>query len=143
MITIDWGSADKTVLLYTFEERWTIQDLIEALDAGVQVAEKYQHDMDVLVDLTRSGYPDLMGSNVFSAFGKAVERSEAHMDKSTQELGLVVVVSQDLIVRSTLSTLLGMYRKIGEKLALANSLEEARRIIAQRRQSVQMTPRSV
>lgn len=137
MITIKWGTDDKTVLLYEFEDSWSIDDLIEALDAGVAVTAKYDHDMDVIVDLTKSGMPDLFGVNMNKAFKRAMNRTDEHMEDTTKDPGLIVIVASNPIMRSTLVSLLGMYKRLGNQLVVASDLDEARSKIATFRRETQ------
>ena len=129
MITIRWGKEDKSILLYEFEDRWTIEDLIQALDTGVDVAHRYAHDMDVIVDLSRSGLPQLEGMNVLQAFSRAAKRSDQHMSESAKSAGLVVIVSTNPIILNTLSTLLNLYRVLGNQISIAATQPQARQRI--------------
>lgn len=129
MITIRWGKEDKSILLYEFEDRWTIEDLIQALDTGVDVAHRYAHDMDVIVDLSRSGLPQLEGMNVLQAFSRAAKRSDQHMSESSKSAGLVVIVSTNPIILNTLSTLLNLYRVLGNQISIAATQQQARQRI--------------
>jgi len=125
MITIKWAKDDKSVMLYEFEDDWSVDDLIEALDSGVEVAERYEHDIDVIVDLTKAGFPDLFGTNVQKAFRRAVDRTDDHIEQSQKEPGLIVVVSQNQIMNNTLRSLMRMYQKMGERVAVAADMDEA------------------
>lgn len=130
MITIVWGKTDKSVLQYDFEGSWDIEDMIEALDAGVSVTDKYDHDIDVLVNLTKSGMPNLFGLDVNKAFGRAFNRTEEHMEQSDQDSGMVVIVSKNPIIRNSLSAMLRVYDGLGDRLALANTVDEGLQLIA-------------
>lgn len=130
MITIKWGKEDKTIMLYEFEGSWSIDDLIEALDSGVEVANRYDHDIDVIVDLTEAGFPDLFGTNVQKAFERAVNRTDDHMQETDKEPGLIVIVSQNQIMNNTLRSLMRMYQKMGERVAVADDIPAAERHIA-------------
>jgi hypothetical protein len=135
MITINWGNEQKTVMQYEFEGSWTIDDLIEALDAGVEVVNRYEHDIDVVVDLTNSGFPNLLGVNVNKAFGRAATRSEEHIESSHKEPGIVVVVTTNPIIRSSLTSMLALYPNMGgSKMVVANTLDAAYDRIATYRQ---------
>lgn len=135
MITINWGNAQKTVMRYEFEGSWTIEDLVQALDAGVEVVNRYAHDIDVVVDLTRSGFPNLLGMNVNRAFKRAAARSEEHMEASDKEPGVVVVVTTNPIIRSSLTSLLALYPNMGgSKMVVADTVGEALNRIADYRQ---------
>ena len=141
MITVKWGKDDKSILQYEFEDTWTIDDLIEALDAGVAVTHKYDHNIDVVVDLLRSGLPNLLGSNINKAFQKAMNRTEEHIEQSKKESGIVVIVSNHGIMRATLSSLLAMYGRLGDKILLADSIAQAHQQIAQlQRQRIKAIP---
>jgi|GEM_PF-2697469 hypothetical protein len=129
MITIRWGKEDRSILMYEFEDRWTIEDLIQALDKGVEIAHRYSHDMDVIVDLSRSGLPQLEGMNVMQAFSRAAKRSDQHMSASAKSAGLVVIVSTNPIILNTLSTLLGIYRVLGDQISVATNQQDARQRI--------------
>jgi len=126
MITINWGKEDKTVLQYEFEGGWAVDDLIEALDAGVEVAERYDHDIDVIVDLTKSGIPNLFGTNVNKAFQRAANRGEEHVAKSDKEPGIVVIVATNPIMRNSLSSLLSLNPHMGgSRLSVADTRSDA------------------
>ena len=129
MITIRWGKEDRSILMYEFEDRWTIEDLIQALDKGVEIAHRNSHDMDVIVDLSRSGLPQLEGMNVMQAFSRAAKRSDQHMSASAKSAGLVVIVSTNPIILNTLSTLLGIYRVLGDQISVATNQQDARQRI--------------
>ena len=134
MITIKWGKEDKTIMLYEFEGSWSIDDLIEALDSGIEVASRYDHDMDVIVDLTKAGFPDLFGTNVQRAFQRAVERTDSHLEETQKEPGLIVIVSQNQIMNNTLRSLMRMYQKMGERIAVTDNVPAAEQRIAAFRQ---------
>jgi hypothetical protein len=125
VITINWGKEDKTVLLYEFEDGWSVEDLTDALDAGVEVAGRYDHDMDVIVDLSKSGVPDLFGMGMGKAFQQAMNRTSDHMDSSDKELGLIVIVAGNGIIRNTLRSLMQMHHRLSDKIAVADSRAEA------------------
>jgi hypothetical protein len=127
MITINWGSPDKTILQYEFEGSWAVDDLIEALDAGVEVASRYDHDIDVIVDMSQSGLPNLFGTNINKAFSRALNRTEQHIEQSNKEPGMVAIVTNNPIMRNSLSSLLNLYPNMGgSTLVVANSLGEAK-----------------
>jgi len=134
MITIKWGTDDKTVMMYEFEGTWSIEDLIEALDAGVTVSDRYDHDMDVIVDLTKSGMPNLFGVNMNKAFKRAMNHTDEHIDGSNKEPGLIVIVANHPIMRNTLMSMLGMYKRMGDQLVVAKDLSEAQAKIQDFRQ---------
>ncbi len=129
MITINWGREDKTVLKYEFEGHWSIDDLLEALDAGVDVAQRYDHDMDVIVDLSKSALPNLLGLSINRAFDRAANRSDEHKSSTGKEPGLVVIVTSNPIIRNSLSTMLTLYQGMGSQLAVANTLQDAQTAI--------------
>lgn len=133
MITIKWGQDDKSVLLYEFEGSWSVDDLVEALDAGVEVTRRYEHDMDVIVDLTKTGWPSFFGMDAMKAFSKAMNRGEEHLDGHEKEPGVIVVVSKNGIIRSSLTSMMGMYKQMGERIAVADTLPQAQAIIADTR----------
>lgn len=132
MITVRWGAEDKSILHYEFEGSWTIEDLIEALDAGVAVTEKYDHDIDVIVDLEKTGWPRLIGTDVNGAFKRAMNRSEEHIDaaKGKKEPGVIVIASNNPIIRNSLTTMMSLYNRLGDQVALANNLNEAYSVIS-------------
>ncbi|MEM6282312.1 MAG: hypothetical protein AAF787_08985 [Chloroflexota bacterium] len=131
MITIDWGKADKSIMRYTFEGDWSMEDLIEALDAGMAVTNKYDHDIDVIVDLTQSGLPNFF-MNIGKAFDRAMNRTDEHREENEgKEAGLVVIISTNPIIRNSLSSMLTIYKGLGETIALANTTEDALRKIEQ------------
>jgi hypothetical protein len=135
MITIKWGKDDKTVLLYEFEGSWSIEDLTDALDAGVEVTNRYEHEMDVIVDLSRSGWPNILGMNVNKAFGKAMGRGDEHLADKENEAGIIVIVSRNPIIRGSLASMMQVYKRMGDRIALANTLDEAKQTVATYRET--------
>ncbi len=129
MITIKWGKEDKTVLLYEFEGGWSIEDLTDALDAGVDVTNRYDHDMDVIVDLSKSGFPNLFGMDVTKAFGKAMNRGDEHLEGKENEPGIIVIVSKNPIIRGSLASMMQVYKKMGDRIALADTLQDAQNTV--------------
>jgi hypothetical protein len=135
MITINWGNDSKSIMQYEFEGRWSVEDMVDALDSGVEVANRYDHDIDVIVDLTRSGLPNLFGMNVNKAFKQAFARSEEHMEKSSHEPGMVVVVTSNPIIRNSLKSILSLHPTFGgNTLTVADTLDDAHEQIAAFRQ---------
>lgn len=140
MITINWGKEDKTVLLYEFESGWSVEDLVEALDAGVEVASRYEHDMDVVVDLSRSGVPELLGMGMGKAFQRAMNRTNEHMNNSENELGLIVIVAGNAIIRNSLKSLMQVNHRLNNKIAVADTRDEALDIIETNRHQTDVAP---
>jgi hypothetical protein len=64
-------------------------------------------------------------TNLGGLFGKAMQRT----DSATQSSGLVVVVSPNSIVRNSLKGLLGVYKPLGGKMAVADTLVDANHLI--------------
>lgn len=143
MITITWGSDDKRILQYQFEGKWNVDDLLEALEAGFDVTQRYHHDIDVLVDLTASGIPNLLGMNIAQAFQKTMNRTQDRLVKSGKEPGMVVIVSTNGIIRGSLQTMLPLYSHMASsRIDVADTIADAKNKIAAFRQNAEDMPQS-
>lgn len=126
MITITWGNEDKSILLYQFEGSWTINDLTEALDAGFEVAARYDHDIDVVVDLSQSGIPNLLGTNVRQAFQQTMAHSNEQAQQHAKEPGIVAIVTNNPIIRGSLTSTLPLYRHMADsEITVHSTLDTA------------------
>jgi hypothetical protein len=50
-ITVDWYNSEKTVLLYTYRERWTWTDFDTAVIQGNSLMESVPYTVHVIVDM--------------------------------------------------------------------------------------------
>lgn len=51
-ITVKWGDADQTYLLWTFDRDWKPEHFYEVFDAGMQMQCTQQHVVDHVFDLS-------------------------------------------------------------------------------------------
>jgi len=130
MITIKWDDDNKRVMVYEFEGAWSVEDLIEAMNAGAEVINRYNHAIDVVVDLSASGAPTLRGINIRQAFQQANEQLNTHIASSAKTPGMIVVVAKNAMIRSTLTSLLRMMQPGDAQMTAANTRDQARQVIA-------------
>lgn len=53
-ISVEWYNIERTIIVWTFPEHFTIADFISATDASFKLAEQIDHAHCVIFDLTRN-----------------------------------------------------------------------------------------
>lgn len=126
-IKVEWGNAEHAIIRYEFEPRWSWGDLYAASDEGTAWLDSVAHRVDFIADLraTRHLPADFMQHAGRIAGGTHPRR------------GIVVVVGASPVLRGLSNTLGFVYRKATQDLRFADSLEEARTVIAAERQASQ------
>lgn len=119
-IKIMWDNDERTIMRYEFEARWSWADLYAASDEGTARLDSVDHRVDVIADLR--GTSHLPGDFMQHA-GRIAGGTHPHR-------GIVVVVGASPVLRGLSNTVGFLYRKATKDLRFADSLEEARTLIA-------------
>ncbi|GAB4549906.1 MAG: hypothetical protein OHK0023_15130 [Anaerolineae bacterium] len=128
-ITVQWDDATYTVLRYTYTTRWTWADYEAAVtSAGVMVKADAQTNqlVDVIADFSQSA---MLPDHALANFRRSLQSQNAIA------FGVTVLVTHNQFMRSMIEVFGRLNRQVNNRLRVANSLEEARMIIANIRAS--------
>jgi hypothetical protein len=123
-ITVTWDDWDKTVVRLDFGEGWTWRDYDRAVDVANALIAGRPHAVDVISNLLLS--PNMPLGPVLSH----LYRTKRLLPKN---VGCMVVVGGGAAFRHLLGLFLDVFPQLGRKTVLANSVAEARAVIARRR----------
>jgi hypothetical protein len=123
-ISVAWYDNTQTILVWVFPERWTWEDYGAAQQTSNALADSVAHIVDVIGDLTGSK----------SLPPTAVNAYRNSLDRSTQNLDLIVLVGSSSFIRTMVSVLKAIVpgKVAGANLTFADSIPEAYSLIHQR-----------
>ncbi len=122
-VRIHWFDADQTIVYYTFEGKWTWDELYPVYYEAIAMEKAAPHRVDVILDFLRSdGVP-----------GGALTHLKNISDKQPENIGLSIFVTENRFLNALYSTGAKFYKNIGRYFRLAPSMDEAIRMIAQDR----------
>lgn len=124
-VLVDWDNPEKTIIRYQFIDPWTWQEYHETHARGWALISTVRYTVDLILDFNQGGG---MPSSALRHFQNAVE--SVHPNR-----GYVVIITTNPLIRSVMNALVRIYRyrSDGVNGAFASDLEEAYRIIANRR----------
>lgn len=125
-IRVEWDDPEKTVLRYDFLEGWTWSDYLAAVEVSNPMMKSVGYTIDFIANFEHSALPPLW---TFAGF----QRSR---DYSPPNLGVIVVVGASRFVEAliNLAVFTRLYKKLGQKIVVVHTLQDARAAIAQWRQ---------
>jgi hypothetical protein len=122
-VTIQWDNAEKTVLRYDFMGRWTWDEFYAAYDIAKPMILSVTHKVDFILnptdDVSRNYTPPNIMTHMLSIARKALPNT-----------GKCVSISRGTFSRVLLSMVSKVNPKISEQYVFADSLEEARALLA-------------
>jgi hypothetical protein len=117
-----WDNEEKNIVRYVFEGKWTLDELYAVMKEEDQMMAAVTHRVDVIVDFQDSGaIPDRLLAN----FPKIFESSSA----SHPNVGMTVIIG----AAGFAEMLANIFSKVFTRMLTAQTLEEARAIIARER----------
>lgn len=126
-VTIDWHDDTQTILHYHFTSPWTWEEYRAAIEQAWALAESVDHPTDTITDMRHSrAVPD----NLF----RNIRQSMVEIPDSTQT---IVLVGTNMLVEAMLGIMRRLYPQQMGKFFTADSIEEARALIAERRAVVE------
>ena len=124
-ITVNWADEHHTIVCYTIDGRWNWDDWYTVFSEGKALVRSVDHRVDVIVDTRNTGWmpPDIV-THVLQV-----------TNTRSKNLHLAVIVTRSSTARTLYAVASRIHHRIRECYALADSVEEARRIIDQARLS--------
>lgn len=119
-IHVDWDNTEKTILRYSFPSDWTWEDFFDALKQAKALIDTAPGEVGVIMDgkSNEMRFPPYMLTN----FRKALENCH----KKTRA---IVIVVDSGFLRVIVNMLVRIANKSGQVLRMADSLDEARKIV--------------
>ena len=129
-IKVVWDNEEKTIVRYVFDARWTWDEFYVARAEAYRQIDSVQHRVGVIFDTPPNiGLPSNM-----------ITHSKSAVNKTHSNTIVVVVVAQNMYLRTMLTMVMKLSKKAGVMMRLASSLEEARMIVHQRLREAEMLP---
>jgi hypothetical protein len=121
-ITVGWDNNEKTILIYHYEGKWSWAEYNASISQAEQLLAGRTSPVDVIANFSQS---TLLPASALSGFKKS-------MDSRPINFRLAVLVTQGELIPRLVDIFRKVYSKIGDKLVVARTVEEAREIIAKR-----------
>ncbi len=122
-IEVSWDNDEKTIIQFAYAENWTWEDFHSATKISNQMISSVEQTVDVIADFSNSTSPPM------GALGKF----RSAMETSPENQGFVVIVGGGFFVSALVSSFSRVYKALEEQLMMADTLEEARSKIVERR----------
>ena len=123
-INVTWDNEEKTVVRYDYGKGWTWNDFWAASETSNQMLATVDHTVDFLTSFV-DGTPPSLGA--FGQFKRA-------QDTFPENGGVVIIVGGGALISGLVTTFSKVYRKFSDNLLVAKTVDEARVILAERRQ---------
>jgi len=122
-IRVMWDNSERTIIRYEFETRWSWGDLYAASDEGTALLDSVGHRVDFIADLRGTSHLP----------GDFMQHAGRIAGGTHPRRGIVVVVGASPVLRGLSNTVGFLFRKATKDLRFADTLEEARTLIAAER----------
>lgn len=128
-ITVQWDSEEKSVVHYAFEGKWTWDEYHAAIAQAFEMVKDLPYVVNMILDFTQSS---VFPSNALSHFSSS-------MKTPPREFDVAVVISKSGFVETLVAVFRRLSSKMGEKLVVRKTLDEARAFLASRERRM-LTP---
>jgi hypothetical protein len=125
-ITVEWDDADKTILRNDYTGAWTWDEYIEAGRQNNELVASVPHRVDIIANMREGTMP---------RGGSAIAISTRVIRSAPPNRGIIVVVINPLL-KALVSVFKKLDNDIGSITFAAESLDEARRVVARERERV-------
>ena len=122
-IHISWDDDSQTTLLIHFDSEWTWEDFHTTIVQITDLAHQVEHTVDVIFDLSVS----------HSVGSEALVHVRRWINLWPANGGFVAIVSNQLMITAVTSIIRRTTPSCRGTLILTTSLNEARRVLAERR----------
>jgi hypothetical protein len=115
-ISVIWDNDAKTVILMTFEGRWTWEELTEAVVICNGMVESVSHHVHYILDRKGAHYTP----------GNLLGNMKRIVNLFTPNEGLRIIVGENLLIKEALSLFASLNGGAGFPYRHADTVEEAR-----------------
>jgi hypothetical protein len=115
-VQISWFNDEKTVVVYKFLGKWTWTDYHNAIREAYELVKDLSYTVNMVLDFEQS---TVLPSNALSNFGASAKTPPRDFD-------FCVIVTSSRFIEAIVSMFRKVNRRMGQKLVLVRTLEEAR-----------------
>ncbi len=127
-INVRWDNEEQTIIQYSFDGRWTWNDLYSALDRVQEMSASVDHRVDAIIDLTHA---DLMPAGaIFSLDGR--KNAQKLASKANAARGLIVIAGANAFIRSIYDAFRAFNRSVATGIHFTETLGQARAYLLER-----------
>lgn len=126
-ITPVWDNEARTILRYDFTGRWTWDEFAAAIRQGVEMRKDIPHTVHLLGNMAGSIMPP---KHALIHVRNAFENAPANT-------GTMAIASNDRFVLAMYQIFRTVYRRIGERIVVVPTLDEARAVLTARIETAQ------
>jgi hypothetical protein len=123
-ITVSWDNEAKNIIRYDFQGRWTWEDFYAASAQAFAMTRSVTHRVDAISNFHEGA---VLPPNAMYHFRHA-------MISAPPNRGVNVIVGATTFVKTLIKIFSNLNKRLGQRLVLANSLDDARMLLAARRQ---------
>jgi hypothetical protein len=123
-VTVQWDDDAKTVIRYDFEGDWDWTEFGVKAQEAFAMTRSVEHKVDTISNFKPGAK---VPQDAFFQFRRA-------MTKAPKNRGITVIVGATLFIRTLVTVFSRIYKQLGERLQLADSLEQAQTILQERRE---------
>ncbi len=122
-VNVQWDNEDHSIILFRFEEAWTLADLTQAYAETRTLLDSIDHAACILMDLHNT---HMVPTGITGTFGQARAIGEH------PHTALVVGVGANLMVRTIGGIYVQLFPHLAPLILFADTLQEARKQAAAR-----------
>ncbi|MBC8171272.1 MAG: hypothetical protein H7X77_06355 [Anaerolineae bacterium] len=120
-IQLKWTDETKTVILQTFEGKWTWEDFYKVNQQAFAMIHTVSHKVDIFSDFRTSGPLPV---------GGAITHARNALKEMPDNWGMLVIINDGVLINVMVSAFTTMFRNsMGKKTLLARTLEEAHQLV--------------
>jgi hypothetical protein len=123
-ITVQWDNEEKTIIRYDFTGNWDWVEFRERAKEASALTRSVEHRVDSISNFLPGTH---IPKDAFIHFRRV-------MSDAPKNRGVNVIVGASQFIRVLVTVFSRIYKTLGERLIIADSLEDARVILAKRRE---------
>lgn len=130
-IELYWDDDARTTMLCEVRGRWTWDEMWDVLHKIKKVTDVAEHEIAAILDVVDGLH--IPGGTIFTK--EAFDQARKILKLGEGGTGPIVVVGASPLIRTIYNTFLPMDRKTISAIRFADSVDEARALLAQRRRT--------
>jgi hypothetical protein len=122
-VTVQWDNDQKTIIRYDFVGYWDWADFREKAQEAFSMTRSVEHQVDTISNFLPTTH---IPKDAFIHFRRV-------MTDAPKNRGVNVIVGASQFIRALVTIFSRIYQQLGNRLVLADSLEQARNLLQSRR----------
>jgi hypothetical protein len=122
-VKVSWDNDDKTTIRYDFEPHWTWDEFYKVAEDAFALTRSVEHTVDSISHFKPGAN---LPPNALMHFRRA-------MVNAPKNRGVTVIVGGSMFIKMMVTVFSKLNRQLGERLLLADTLAQARVMLAARR----------